>query len=204
MKKQQSTLFISPVEYFKCEVANVVTKKNLVLTKESEFYLVNLLCDFINPKLNICDGEIDFLNTPMALILKKAMEAPPEKQVKIYKGLADTSLYISGYFQDYFNTKSYTSNYYISIGSQAYANMSSIVKNKYQDKDFTVLYDDLSNNFITLVEIINFISESTNINHSNENLIAIYERWTKNKSQILQEKLEKSGIIPINRNKKEI
>jgi hypothetical protein len=196
-KQQQSPLFITPHEYFKHEIASALSKKNLVLSSESEFYLVNLLCEFISPDRNICSNEVDVFNTPMALILKKALEAPPEKKLKLYKGLGDTSLYISGYFQDYFNRKSFDLSYFISMGSQAYESISSLVKNQQSDCDFTLLYKDLAANFPTLVAVINTISESTSSDSSNKTLLETYERWTKNNSETLREKLTDSGILPV-------
>lgn len=202
MSEIAENLLIKPREFFREKVSHAISNQKLKVSEDVEFYLVNLLCDFISP-LAIEDlGEKDILEIPLAEIFKLALESPPEKQVKIYKILGDTSLYVSGYFQDYFNRKTYDIDYYITLGSTAYSSVSDLMKSKKSSQNhFSGVYSHLSKNFHNLVEVVAEVSDLLGT-PGNENLLAIYDRWTKNKSERLKRKLENSGISPIDVNTK--
>ena len=198
------SLLINPTEFFREKVSSAIGNQKLELNEEIEFYLVNLLCDFINPeKINSVLEEIDILETPLALILKKALESPQqEEQIKLFKVLGDTSLYVSGYFQDFFNSKTYDIDYYITLGSSAYNNVSSLMRDGFnKGSQFPQIYHSLSYNFPMLVEVLAEVAELLG-SSKNANLLALYDRWTKNQSERLRKKLEESGIEPIQVNMK--
>ncbi|MGE0173881.1 MAG: hypothetical protein AB7T49_13885 [Oligoflexales bacterium] len=194
---------VKPEEYFRTEVHSAVSSLKINLDSQIEYYLVNLLCDFIEPRKDL-DGEqqIDVFNTPLAIMLKSAMEATPDTKVKIYKRLGDTSLYFAGFFQEYFNKKTFDVSYYITMGSTAYNNISEIVRYRHSDAHFTKMYQDLAKEFKNLVEVIATISEQF-IDRTDKNLLATYERWTKTQSDRLRKILENEGINPININFKQ-
>ncbi len=190
-------LKLSPIEFFREQVSAVAAKQNLELDEELEFYIVNLLVDFINPeKLNNHVHEINVLDTPLALQLKNALEAPRESQAKIYKGLGDTSLYVAGYFQDFFNRKSYDIEYYITLGSNAYVSLSSLMRESYKDEHFSGIYQHLAEMFQQLVEVLAEVSEVL-LPKKSANILAIYDRWTRNQSDRLRRQLEDLGINPV-------
>lgn len=193
------SLLINPKEFFREKVSSAIGNQKLELNEEIEFYLVNLLCEFINPeKINTVLKEIDILETPLALILKKALESPQqEDQIRLFKVLGDTSLYVSGYFQDFFNRKTYDIDYYISLGSSAYDNVSSLMRGSLgKDKQLPQIYHCLSHNFPVLVEVLAEVADLLG-SSENANILALYDRWTKNQSERLRKKLKKSGIEPI-------
>lgn len=198
------SLLINPTEFFREKVSSAIDNQKLSLNEEIEFYLVNLLCDFINPeKMNSVLQEMDVLETPLALILKKAMESPKhEEKIRLFKVLGDTSLYVSGYFQDFFNRKTYDVDYYISLGSSAYDYVFSLSRGGYgKEKQLPRIYQDLSENFPYLVEVLAEVADL--LGHTgNADLLALYDRWTKNQSERLFKKLQESGIEPIQVNMK--
>ena len=196
MARSNLQLMVKPQEFFREKIHVAKTDLNLSLDDEVEFYLVNLLCDFIDPnKLNDAAAELDVLDTPMATMLQKALEAPPTQQVKIFKTMGDTSLYFAGFFQDYFNRKAFDINYYISLGSTAYSSVSNLMRDRHGDDHFTDMYEDLSGKFPQLVEILATVSDMQM--RDNPNILAIYDRWNRNKSDRLRKTLEKLGINPI-------
>ena len=114
-------LVVKPQEFFRDKVSSAAENQKVNMDEELEFYLVNLLCDFIEPgKLETVTGKLDALDTPLAIMLKNALEAPPNQRMRIYKYLGDSSLYVAGFFQDYFKRKCFDVGYYISIGSTAF------------------------------------------------------------------------------------
>ncbi|MEZ4742546.1 MAG: hypothetical protein R3B45_08875 [Bdellovibrionota bacterium] len=189
-------LTVSPTEFFREKVSSAIDRQKLEVNDDIEFYLVNLLCEYINPTRDGSFSNGDkLLDTPLALQLKNALEAPPEKQFRIFKQLGDTSLYISGYFQDFFNRKIYDIDYFITLGSSAYDNIAILMRDR--DDSFADTYHSLAKLFKRLVEVVAEVSDGFNPNQS-LNVLATYDRWTKNQdSERLRRKLEESGILPI-------
>jgi hypothetical protein len=112
-------LLINPKEFFQSRVAEALANQNISVPDPVEAYLVNLLCEFINTSnLETPSGvKLSALDTPLALMLKEATEAPPNQRLRILKYLGDSSLYISGFFQDYFKRKTYDVGYFSSVGA---------------------------------------------------------------------------------------
>ena len=121
--------FTSPQEFFHNELKSAQEASKKSLSQDLEFYVVNLLCTFIVPeKLVLSDGEYNPLNTPLAILFQKAVDAPVEERLRILKSVGDTSLYLSGFFQDYFNRKTFSLDYFVSVGVSAYSNVSNITR----------------------------------------------------------------------------
>ncbi len=197
MGEPQLRLMVQPQEFFREKVTEAVANQNIKLSDDLEFYLVNLLCQFIVPsKLETVSGELRAMETPMALMLKQAMEAPPAQQLKIFKYLGDTSLYFAGFFQDYFNRKAFDISYYISLGSSAYTNVSTLMRDQHGDEQFTEMYNNLADKFHSLVEVVAEVSEIPG-NPKPVDILAIYDRWTRTHSDRLRRLLHKVGISPV-------
>ncbi|MCX6123632.1 MAG: hypothetical protein NTV34_02610, partial [Proteobacteria bacterium] len=94
-------LSLSPEAFFRERITTASHKLNIPLADEVEFYLVNLLIEFIDPTQLNKEFGTDILATPLVLLLKQIGEAPETKRPAMYRRLGDTSLYISGCFQDY-------------------------------------------------------------------------------------------------------
>ncbi len=187
-----------PEEFFNEKIKQAVKNQKLALEDDVSFYLVNLLCEFIDPNNKIqTHFEFNILETPLAIILKKATEAPSHQKVKIFKRLGDLSLYFAGFFQDYFNRKTFDVDYYISMGSSAYSSVSHLMRNKHQDAHFTQIYETLSREFNQLVDVIAEVSESEAAHKKDQDILALYERWLRTGSERLRQNLTRHGIIPI-------
>ena len=190
-------LLVRPHEFFYEKVTQALANQQVRLSDEVEFYVVNLLCEFIVPgKLETVTGQLDALATPLALMLKEAVEAPPAQKLRIFKYLGDTSLYYAGFFQDYFNRKAFNLDYYIDIGASAYSNVSTIMRDQHGDDQFTEIYSGLAEKFDTIVEVVAEVSETPGAAKPID-LLAIYDRWTRNHSDRLARLLNKAGITPI-------
>jgi hypothetical protein len=190
-------LLVRPHEFFYEKVTQALANQQVRLSDEVEFYVVNLLCEFIVPgKLETVTGQLDALATPLALMLKEAVEAPPAQKLRIFKYLGDTSLYYAGFFQDYFNRKAFNLDYYIAIGASAYSNVSTIMRDQHGDDQFTEIYSGLAEKFDTIVEVVAEVSETPGAAKPID-LLAIYDRWTRNHSDRLARLLNKAGITPI-------
>ena len=180
----QQLKLVSPGEHFKEKITNASKNLNLSISTDIEFYLVTLLCDFIKPSEEL---ELDM---PLAIRLKSAIESKAEDRTKKLKWLGDTSLYLAGFFQDFFNKKTYDVDYYITMGSSAYLNISEECDRNPK------IYRDLSDKFSKLVEVVASVADD--IPHKRDtNILATYDRWIKTKSPRLRKMLEQEGIRPI-------
>ena len=196
MQSKKIKLTITPSEFFRGEISTAFKQQNLSVDENIEFYLVELLCNFVSPvMIETAEGEKNIFDIPLALLLKQSLESEVNQKIKLLKTIGDTSLYVSGYFQDYFNQRTFDINYYIDLGSQAYLSVASICRKKHQDEDFSSLYSNLSNNFKNYVEIIAEVSERT-VNFKDQRVLDLYERWTKSQSERLRKKLIEEGILP--------
>lgn len=191
-------LLATPQEFFHEKVTHATSSLEIKLDEQLEFYVVNLLCEFVTPeKLNQNLGkDVDVLDTPLALFLKQAMEASPSDQLKLYKRLGDTSLYFAGFFQEFFNRKSYDIDYYISMGQTAYRSVSTIMRDRHRDDHFKEMYFKLSDRFPDLVEIVAEVSDVP-AGDRPVDILAVYDRWNKTHSTRLLRSLERAGIKPI-------
>lgn len=189
-------VLVKPQEYFRKKVLEASESLKIEIDDDIEFYLVNLLCDFITPtRLETLNGECSTLEIPLTLLYKQALEAPARQRLKIYKLLGDTSLYLSGFFQDFFNRKAFDVEYYITLGSSAYSNVSMIMKDDHRDEQFYEMYEKLAKRFKSLVEVVAEVSDSNEFDRPTD-ILATYDRWTRSNSDRLARALAKAGIIP--------
>lgn len=191
-------LLMSPSEFFHSKITEASRHLKVDLEEHVEFYLVNLLTRFVASSTVAGDGEDfdDMLSTPLAFMLRRAIEAPSEKQPHLYRRLGDASLYVSGFFQDYFNKKTFDINYYINMGASAYEQASSLTKNQIRDESLQATFISLSRNFNQMVDIVAQASDSTSL-QQDKDLLIIYDRWNRSGSERLRSILEDKGIRPI-------
>ena len=190
-------LTVKPAEFFREKVSVAANQLNLRIDEHLEFYVVNLLCEFIDPsKLSLEHEQLQILETPLAIFLQKALEAPPERQVKIFKRLADSSLYMAGYFQEYFNRKAVHIDYYISLGSAAYNALARLTAGENRGTKPQHLYEQLAQHFPELVDIVAEVSEIPG-QKAPTDILALYDRWTRYPSDRLHRLLGDLGILPI-------
>ncbi len=190
-------LLINPTEFFRDQVDAALVKQKLLVTDDVHYYMVNLLCEFISlSNLVIDEGDATVFDEPLALILKQALEAPPQRKAKIYKRLGDTSFFMAGFFQDFFNRKCFDSSYFITLGVNAYSWLSDVFEEQKHEDRFQGTYRSLALQLPKLVEVIAEVSEQPG-NPKPSNILAIYDRWTKTGSDRLRQTLLDHGITPV-------
>lgn len=185
-----------PADFFREQITSARHDLSVELDGDIEFYLVNLMCDFVALEPSQSEDGVDLFGTPLALVLKEALETPPSQQLKIFKKLGDTSLYMTGYFRDSFNRKAVDADYYINMGSLAYKRVARLILEMYGEKSFHRMYLNLSKEFQKLVAIVTEVSEGLGFK-ANQSLIAVYERWSQTGSKKLLKILEEEGIVPL-------
>lgn len=182
-----------PRDFFYQEVKKAQKKQSIQLTENVEFYLVQLMCDFIRVNEQNCFDEC------LVILLKKALESLPNEKIALYKKLADTSLYFCGFYQDYFANKSFDIKYYVSMGESAYLALSQLMTGKKTTYHTTMsqIYKEMSESFLHSIDILLCISEQTNQSKHARSILNIYDAWINTESEKLARDLLDRGIIPL-------
>ncbi len=193
------TTDISPQAFFHEKVQEAQSRQGIALTENVEFYIVNLLCDYVrvdNQKMS---------DDCLALILKKALESPSGEQIFLYKKLADTALYFSGFFQEYFNRKCFDVSYYVMMGEGAYEQLSNLMRKRTaSEAAMSEIYGEMASSFGTAVDILTDVSENTTGFESQRSTLSIYDAWLSTTSRKLARDLNKRGIHPVRVSKKAV
>ena len=198
MTAPQIDICMTSREFFYEKIKDATRQLNVTLDEHVEFYLVDLLTKFVTAEHIRGDGEDsdDILSTPLAFMLKRAMEASSDKQPFLYRRLGDTSLYVSGFFQDYFNRKTFDISYYINMGASAYEQAAALTKNQPRDDGLHETLEALARNFTKVVDVVAQASDLTAV-HQDSNILVLYKRWNLSGSERLREILQKNGLEPI-------
>ena len=194
---------VNPTRFFHEKVVEAQERQKLKLTENVEFYVVNLLCEFVRPRhADLAAEEGDCL----ALILKRALESPHGEQVLLFRRLGDTALYFSGFFQESFANKCFDVGYYISMGENAYGQLSSLMRRKTSyENTMSEIYRDMSRNFGKAVDVLMDVSEHTagQAAADKRNTLSLYDAWLSTASEKLERELLARGIHPVKVSRKQ-
>src|ERR1700737_4665876 len=99
--KKSITLVAQPQDYFRELVTETLDRQHVSIQPETEFYLVNLLNQFMTTdRLYPRDGQGAVREEPLALMVKEALEEPAvQAQSLLFRQVGDVSLYVAGFFQ---------------------------------------------------------------------------------------------------------
>src|SRR4051794_10339953 len=108
-------------EFFRSLLGEVIDKQRLTITEVTEFYLVNLLSEFVaSEKLFTRDDEGRADQEPLALLYHRAQQQEREARIQTLRRLGDVSLYRAGFFSSSLRDSAVGPDYYIDMGGAAY------------------------------------------------------------------------------------
>ena len=195
MESNNFKLTITPAEFFQEKIKDALSRQSVKYDENIEYYLVKLMCHFIKPVFVEVEGKSkNVFDVPLALLLKESLESDAHRKAQLLKTIADTSLYVSGFFQDYFDKKPYDIKYYIDIGSQSFLNLAILSRKKNKGSHVSFIYASLAKNFSSFLDVIAEVSEQTAL-VSDQSVLKLYDRWVKSQSNRLREKLLKKGLV---------
>jgi hypothetical protein len=180
-------------EFFKDMLTTAREHQGVEVQEETEFYLVNLLSEFLSTEQlfgHVESGGRD--PEPLAFMLKRAQEAHGFERVRELKKLGDTSLYVSGFFGDSLEGRLVDVDYYASMGGRAYGVLSDI----FDGGGTGVLYQELAQKFMNLVDLIAEVSERAALG-TNKGLVKVYERFLRTGSDRMARLLCEQGVLPM-------
>jgi hypothetical protein len=177
--------------FFRQEVVAARSEVGVKMSDLTEYYLVNLLCDFSKR-----GGGTDPGSEPLAMMYKRATEADMAERVQLLKNLGDVALYVAGFFTDFIEKSLVDVDYYISMGGNAYGNLSGLVGSQRHGDTFAELYGQLSVKFTELVDVLNQISERSHTKSDTDaDLLKLYDRWARTGSERIRKVLLERGLI---------
>ncbi|MCX6111858.1 MAG: hypothetical protein NTY22_01020 [Proteobacteria bacterium] len=183
-------------EAFFSELLEVAIKnQKLRISDSAKVYLIDLLSRNVsNNELIGNNPRCPYADKPISIVFQQSLIEPINQRREMLKYVGDYSLYIGGYFNESLNNKIIDVDYYISIGGQAFGNLSKITKSS----QTASLYYEIFNKFANLVDIFMEISFDTFITRA-EDLIRLYDRWLQTGSNVLERKLMEKGIITVDK-----
>jgi hypothetical protein len=177
----------SPVEYFKDLVATSLARQHIRAADLTEYYLVNLLCQYIRLDASAAvhdDGE------PLAVRLARALQSGGSEQRARLRSLGDFSLFMSGFFSESFRRRMVDVDYYVSMGEYAYGSLGR------RDEDaFSEVFSELASKFVGFTDVLADISERTALS-SHTDVMRLYEKWLRTGSGRDGQRLVERGIVP--------
>lgn len=192
-EKSNLTLIARPQDFFRELVTSALGHQKVSAQPETEFYLVNLLNQFMTTdRLYSRDGDGTMREEPLALLIKEALETPePQAQGQMFRHVGDVSLYIAGYFQESLSRKLVDVDYYIGMGGTAYQQAAS----RSDESVMRAVYEELSDKFGHFVEVLGEVSSQTTP-RTERDLLRMYELWVRTRSERAAKALQEAGILP--------
>jgi len=175
-------------EFFKGHIESALARQQLRVTGLTSYYLVDLLCRFTKP-----DSRIPFNDDsgePLALRLRRALDAGGREQRVRLRNLGDFSLFMSGFYSDSLRRRAVDLDYYVSMGEYAYSSLAR------RDGDaFGEAYAELGRKFVPFMDVLSDISERTGQTSCGD-ILRLYEKWLRTGSPRTGQQLVERGITP--------
>ena len=175
----------TPTEYFKELVESALARQHLQAGDLTEYYLVNLLCQYVrlDGAAHADHGE------PLAVRLARALQTGGSEQRARLRSLGDFSLFTAGFFSDSLTRRHLDVDYYVSMGAYAYGSLSRA------EDAFREVFGELSRKFVGFSDVLADVSERTALT-SNHDVLRIYEKWLRTGSVRDGQRLIERGIVP--------
>jgi hypothetical protein len=184
-------------DYFRRSVEDVMENQGVDMDPHASHYVVNLLTSFSRSEALYEDDGESYGLRPLALMLTDAVNASSvAERSQSLQRIGDVSLFISGFFSDSLERKAVDIDYYINMGGNAYAVLSEEIRGTFRGNAFAHIYQELSEKFLILIDILNEVRDSRR-SDSNLDLLRTYQVWQKTGSRRCEELLRKQGVVPI-------
>lgn len=185
-------LVLDSNSYFREMVDNAFAERKLKTYPQVKSYLVDVLKHYLVVENLYDEQDASGKKTrkTLAEMLLTANQAGTKLRFEKLKNLGDSSLYISGFFSDSFQRKIIDVDYYVDIGRMAYDSLSSDV----EEDTFARLYKEISNQFLSLVDVLSLISQKAKITDE-ENILRMMDVYAKTGSTLIEETLAEKGVF---------
>ena len=182
-------------EFFVDIVGDAMKARRVEASPAATHYIVGLLSDFAKPDAR----AEETLERPLTFLLDEALHTPNlgERFDKL-RSLGDGILYSSGFFGDHFEARGVDANYIIGLGATAYESAGALIVNPATRGESTLdVFRELAAKFAAFVAVLTDIADVTVAKgvQSSKNLVKLYERWLRSRSDRLAEALSSHGFV---------
>lgn len=181
----------SPKEFFTSIVDEAAQGRSMQTLPMSRSYIAELMYNYVwvtNLFEEQDDGKL--AQKTLAEQYLTANQSPSPIREKMLKRLADSSLYISGFFGDSLKRKVVDIDYYIDMGCTAYDSLARQI----EEEMVAQVYKEISGRFLEFVDLLTVISQKI-MTQSDLDLLRLYDRYVLTGSSLAKEQLMAHGLI---------
>lgn len=162
------------------------------LEEHTEFYLVNLLVDFLRTRKLVQSGGQRVDRRPFGTRLMEAMIGDPRVRAAELKHLADSTLYLLGFFGESLEHRSSVDRgYYAGLGTSAYRHLAVLTAGGFSNDS---VFSSLGDRFDECVGVLEGVRGGRAASSDSE-LLALYERWLATGDKRVARRLEAMGML---------
>jgi len=178
--------------FFFDQVRSAREAQGTEVREHTEFYLVNLLTHFgRSPNLFEVNGErID--ERPLAIRLLESRRASGRgNRLRDLKQLADSTLYVLGYFSQSLRRSTVNTGYYAGLAESAYGDLALITGSR-QRPAVDSAFGELAVKFSECVELISEVASRGR--QDDADILSLYREWTATGDEKIACRLRALGV----------
>ena len=180
--------------FFYDRVQHSAAQRGTALGEHTEFYLVSLLVDFLRTRNLVQSGGERVDRQPLAIRLLEGAIGDPAARARELKHLADSTLYLLGFFAGALERRSTVDrDYYAHVGTSAYRHLAVLTGAGFGAQPSPV-FTELGEKFDDCVELIADVKEDGR-SASDSDVLALYERWVSTGDPVLARRLTAHGFV---------
>jgi hypothetical protein len=154
----------------------------------TEFYLVNLLTQFLRTRRLVSVGGARVDHQPLAIRLLECRSATTKgDRFMQLKHLADSTLYVLGFFSDSLKRSTVDLKYYAGVGECAYHDLSLLAGWKGDP-----VFGELADKFGDCVELLTTVKEGA---PDHNDVVKLYELWATSGDERAEARLRALGVM---------
>ena len=174
-------------DFFHERVDHAVSQCHVPVSRDGVYYITNLLVERSRARESGAKRLVD--------LHFEARSAPQAEAVRAYRELGDEALYVSGFFRQSLERRIVGVRYYQDMGAAAYDTLSRLFKVPGVVGDLARVFSELADEFVGCSEALAQIREGMR-GKSDQDIIALYERWLSTGDQHAAARLRELGIEP--------
>jgi len=179
--------------FFYDRVQHSAAQRGTALAESTEFYLVSLLVDFLKTTRLVRSGGERVDQRPLAIRLLEGAIGDPRARARDLKHLADSTLYLLGFFAGALERRSAVGrDYYARVGTSAYRHLA-VLSGSGFGREADPVFTELGERFDECVELIADVKEDPE-HTSDSEVLALYERWLSSGDPAIARRLAAHGF----------
>lgn len=178
--------------FFYDKVQTVSAEQGTEFEEHTEFYLVNLLVDFLRTHRLVRSNGRRVDDRPFALRLLESMIGDPRARAAELKHLADSTLYLLGFFGESLEHRSSVDRgYYARVGTSAYRHLATLTGGGFGGSS---VFNSLGDRFDECVGVLEGV-RAEGAGTSERQILGLVERWMETGDERDLLRLKAKGVL---------